>query len=126
MRLPARALGQLVGMDATIPDWRDKFSGYSGNACEIGGRASSEMGGLLERTLLSINQDVLEWVDEVLKSSSIPQSEAIASDANAAMANTKTGFDGILKAVRRTAGYADASVRVAAAATAQAVNSTAK
>ena len=113
-------------MDETIPGWRDKFSGYSGNVCEIGGQASGEMGDLLEQTLLSINQEVLEWVDEVLKSSSIPQSEAIASDAKAAMANAKAGIDGISRAVRRTAGYADASVRVAAAATAQAVNSTAK
>ena len=74
-------------MDGRIPGWRDKLSGYSGNVCESGGQASSEMGDLLEQTLLSINQEVLEWVEEVLKSSSIPQSQAIASDAKAAMAN---------------------------------------
>jgi phasin family protein len=104
----------------------DKLSGYSRNVYEIGGQVSSQVGDLLEQTLLSTNQDVLDWVDEVLKSSSIPQSEATATAAKAAMANAKTVIEGISKAVRQTAGYADANVRAAATATAEAVKGTAK
>ena len=104
----------------------DKLSGYSRNAYEIGGEAVGKLGDLLEQTLLSTNQEVVEWVDEVLKSSSIPQPEAAAAAAKAAMANAKSVIEGISKAVRKTAGYADANVRAAAAATAEAVKNTAK
>ena len=78
----------------------------------------------MEQTLLSINQEVVEWVDEVLKSSPIPPPEAAA--AKAAMANARMVIEGISKAVRQTARYADANVRAAAAATAEAVTSTAQ
>ena len=104
----------------------DKLSGYSRNVYEIGGQATSALGDLLEQTLLSTNQEVVEWVDEVLKSSSIPQPEATAAAAKAAMANARSVIEGISKAVRKTAGYADANVRAAAAATAEAVKNTAK
>ena len=104
----------------------DKLSGYTRNVYEIAGQASSELGDLLEQTLLGSHQEVAEWVDEVLKSSSIPQPEATAAAAKAAMENAKTVIEGISKAVRQTAGYADANVRAAAAATAEAVKSTAK
>jgi len=104
----------------------DKMSGYSRNVYEIGGQASKELGDLLEQTLLNTNQEVVEWIDEVLKSSSIPQSEATSAAAKAAMANAKSVIEGISKAVRQTAGYADANMRAAAAATAEAVKSTAK
>ncbi len=104
----------------------DKLSGYSRNVYEITGDASGKLGDLLEQTLLSTNQEVVEWVDEVLKSSSIPQPEATAAAAKAAMANAKSVIEGISKAVRQTAGYADANVRAAAAATADAVKGTAK
>ena len=119
----------MTGLSAWTGPFRagaDKLSGYSRNVYEIGGQASGELGNLLERTLLDTNQEVLEWVDEVLKSSSIPQPEATAAAAKAAMANAKTVIEGISKAVRQTAGYADANVRAAAAATAEAVKSTAK
>lgn len=121
--------GDMAGLSAWTGQFRagaDKLSGYSRNVYEIGGQASSEVGDLLEQTLLSTNQEVLEWVDEMLKSSSIPQPEATAAAAKAAMANAKTVIEGISKAVRQTAGYADANVRAAAAATAEAVKSTAK
>jgi phasin family protein len=128
--IPALAgAGEMANLSEWTGQFRagaDKFSGYSRNVYEIAGQASSDMGDLLEQTLLSSNQEVLEWVDEVLKSSSIPQSEATAAAAKAAMTNAKTVIEGISKAVRRTAGYADANVRAAAAATAEAVNSTAK
>ena len=101
----------------------DKLSGYSSNAYDIGGQATSALCNLLEQTLLSSNQEVVEWVDEVLKSSSIPQPEATAAAAKVAMASAKSVIEGISKAVRQTAGYADANVRAAAAATAQAVKS---
>jgi hypothetical protein len=105
----------------------EKLSGYSRNFYEIGVRASTAWGGLLERTLLSTNQDVVGWIDEMLKSSPIlPQPEAAAAAAKAAMANAKSVIEGISKAVRETAGYADANVRAAAAAAAEAVKNTAK
>ncbi|MEO8164747.1 MAG: phasin family protein [Betaproteobacteria bacterium] len=104
----------------------DKMSGYSRNVYEIVGQTAGNMGELMEQTLLTSNQEVVEWVDETLKSSSIPQSEATVAAAKAAMANAKSAIEGISKAVRQTAGYADANVRAAAAATAEAVKSTAK
>jgi phasin family protein len=104
----------------------EKVSGYSRNVYEIGGQAVSELGDLLEQTLLSTNQEVVEVIEEVLKSSPIPQPEATAVAAKAAMANAKAVIEGISKAVRKTAGYADANVRAAAAATAEAVKRTAK
>ena len=64
----------------------EKLSGYSRNFYEIGGQASSAWGDLLERTLLSTNQDVVGWIDEMLKSSPIlPQPEAAAAAAKAAI-----------------------------------------
>ena len=126
---PLTAVRDVAGLSAwTGGQFRagaDKLSGYSRNVYEIGGQASSTLGDLLEQTLLSTNQEVVEWVDEVLKSSSIPQPEATAAAAKAAMANAKTVIEGISKAVRQTAGYADANVRAAAAATAEAVKNTA-
>ena len=123
---PLTAVRDVAGLSAwTGGQFRagaDKLSGYSRNVYEIGGQASSTLGDLLEQTLLSTNQEVVEWVDEVLKSSSIPQP---AAAAKAAMANAKTVIEGISKAVRQTAGYADANVRAAAAATAEAVKNTA-
>ena len=104
----------------------DKLSGYSRNVYEIAGQTAGSVGSLLEQTLLSVNEEVVEWVDEVLKSSSLPQSEATAAATKAAMTNAKTVIEGISKAVRQTAGYADANVRAAAAATAQAVKGSAK
>jgi len=68
----------------------------------------------------------VELLDEVLKVSTGPQQEATAVAAKAAMANAKSVIEGISKAVRQTAGYADANVRAAAAATAEAVKNTAK
>lgn len=102
----------------------DRVSGYSRNVYEIGGQAAGQLGTLLEQTLLGSSQDVFEWVGETLKASSIPQPEATAAAAKAAMANAKTVIEGISKAVRQTAGYADANVRAAAAATAEAVKKT--
>jgi phasin family protein len=109
-----------------LPSGMDKLSGYSRNLYEIGGQVSNALGDLLEQTLLSTNQEVVEWVDDVLKASSIPQPEVTAAAAKVAMANAKSVIEGISKAVRHTAGYADANVRAAAAATAEAVKNTAK
>lgn len=99
----------------------ERVSGYSRNVYEIGGQATGGLGNVLEQSLLSNNQEAMEWVDEVLKASSIPQPEGTAAAAKAAMANAKAVIEGISKAVRQTAGYADANVRAAAAATAEAV-----
>jgi ElaB/YqjD/DUF883 family membrane-anchored ribosome-binding protein len=83
------------------------------------------VGNLLEQTLLNTNQELMDWLDEVLKSSSTPQPEAAAA-AKAAMASANAVIEGISKAVRQTAGYADANVKATAAATAEAVKSAAK
>src|ERR1700687_2636696 len=40
----------------------DKVSGYSRNVYEIAGQASGDLGDLLERTLLSTNQELVEWL----------------------------------------------------------------
>jgi phasin family protein len=116
----------LSGLSGSLRAGADKLSGYSRNVYEIGGQAASELGDLLEQTLLSTNQEVVEWIDDVLKASSIPQPEATAAAAKAAMANAKAVIEGISKAVRQTAGYADANVRAAAAVTAEAVKSPAE
>jgi phasin family protein len=104
----------------------DKLSGYSRNVYEIGGQTTGQMGDILEQTLLESTQEVMDLVDAAVKSSSLPQPEATAAAAKAAMENAKSVIEGISKAVRQTAGFADANVRAAAAATAQAVKSTAK
>jgi hypothetical protein len=61
-----------------------------------------------------------------LKSSPVGQSEAAASVAKAAMANAQVMIEGISKAAKQAAGYADAKVRAAATATAEAVKGAAK
>jgi phasin family protein len=104
----------------------DKLSGYSRNIYEIGGQTAGQFGDILEQTLLDNTQEAMDLVDVAVKSSSIPQPEATAAAAKAAMENARSVIEGISKAVRQTAGFADANVRAAAAATAQAVKSTAK
>jgi phasin family protein len=132
---PARAQGLTEIRDPaalsawTTEQWRagaEKVSGYSRNVYEIFGQTSGGLGNLLEQTLLSSNAEVMDLLDEALKGSAGPQQEATAVAAKAAMANTKSVIEGISKAVRQTAGYADANVRAAAAATAEAVKGTAK
>jgi hypothetical protein len=76
--------------------------------------------------LLISAQEVRDWVEEVLKSSPVGQSEAAACAAKAAMANNQALIEGISKAAKQAAGYADANVRAAATATAEAVKGAAK
>ena len=132
---PARAQSFTEIRDAaalsawTTEQWRagaEKLSGYSRNVYEIFGQTSGSLGNLLEQTLLNSNAEVMDLLDEALKTSPGPQQEATAVAAKAAMANTKSVIEGISKAVRQTAGYADANVRAAAAATAEAVKGPAK
>jgi len=104
----------------------DKLSGYSRNVYDIGGQAGRQLADILEQTLLDNTQDMMELVDLALRSSSMPQQEATAAAAKTAMENARSVIEGISKAVRQTAGFADANVRAAAAATAEAVKSTAK
>src|SRR5258708_5255751 len=122
-------VGDMAGLSAWSGQFQaagDKLSGYSRNVYEISGQAAKELGNLLEQSLLVSNQEVLEWVEEALKTSSIPQTEATAAAAKAAMANAKTVIEGISKAVRQTTGYAEANVPAAAAGTAEAVKGVAK
>jgi phasin family protein len=103
-----------------------KVLGYSRNAYEIVFKAQGDIGELLEQSLLILGQEVRDWVEVALKSSPVGQSEAAASAANAAMANAQTMIEGISKAEKQAAGYADANVRAAATATAEAVKGAAK
>ena len=129
----ARALASVTEIEQ-LNEWRDtqaragaeKVVGYSRNVYEIAFKAQADIGELLERSLLVLGQEVREWVEVVLKSSPVGQSEAAASAAKAAMANAQVVIEGISKAAKQAAGYADANVRAAATATAEAVKGAAK
>ena len=117
-----------------LNQWRDgqaraaagKILGYSRNVYEIAFKAQADMGELVEQSLLESGQEVRDWVEVALKSSPVGQSEAAASAAKAAMANAQAMIEGISKAAKEAAGYADAKVRAAATATAEAVKGAAK
>ena len=103
-----------------------KVLGYSRNVYEIAFKTRVEIGELLEQSLLESGREARDWVEVALKSSPVGQSEAAASAANAAMANAQVMIEGISKAAKQAAGYADANVRAAATATAEAVKGAAK
>jgi phasin family protein len=104
----------------------EKLLGYSSNVYEITAKAGAEIGNVLEQTLLESGQEFANWADEVLKTSPLRQSEGATSAAKAAMANATSIIEGISRAARQAASYADASVRATAAATAEAVRDAAK
>ena len=116
-----------------LNQWRDgqaraaagKILGYSHNVYEIAFKAQADIGELLEQSLLESGQEVRDWVEVALKSSPGGQSEA-ATAAKAAMVNAQAMIEGISKAAKEAAGYADAKVRAAATATAEAVKGAAK
>ena len=116
-----------------LNQWRDgqaraaagKILGYSRNVYEIAFKAQADMGELLEQSLLKSGQEACDWVEVALKSSPGGQSEAAAA-AKAAMVNAQAMIEGISKAAKQAAGYADANVRAAATATAEAVKGAAK
>ena len=117
-----------------LNQWRDgqaraaagKILGYSRNVYEIAFKAQADIGELLEQSLLESGQEVRDWVEVALKSSPGGQSEAAAAAATAAMVNAQAMIEGISKAAKQAAGYADANVRAAATATAEAVKGAAK
>ena len=129
----AKTLASVTDIEQ-LNEWRDsqaragadKVLGYSRNVYEIAFKAQADIGELLERSLLMLGQEVREWVEVALKSSPVGQSEAAASVAKAAMANAQVMIEGISKAAKQAAGYADAKVRAAATATAEAVKGAAK
>ena len=98
----------------------------SRNVYEITFSAQREMGELMEQSLLESGQEVRDWVEVALKSSPVGHSEATAAAAKAAMANAQAMIEGISKAAKQAAGYAEANVRAAATATAEAVKSAGK
>ena len=112
-----------------LNEWRDgqtragadKVLGYSRNVYEIALKTQADIGEWLEQSLLVSGQEVRDWVEVALKSSPVGQSEAAASTAKASMANAHAMIEGISKAATQAAGYADANVRAAATATAEAV-----
>ena len=117
-----------------LNEWRDgqaragadKVLGFSHNVYEIAFKAQADIGELLEQSLLVSGQEVRDWVEVALKSSPVGQSEAAASAVKTAMANAQAMIEGISKAAKQAAGYADANVRAAATATAEAVKGAAK
>lgn len=129
----AKTLASVTDIEQ-LNEWRDgqaragadKVLGYSRNVYEIAFKAQADIGELLEQSLLESGQEVRDWVEVALKSSPVGQSEAAASAAKAAMANAQAMIEGISKAARQAAGYADANVRAAATATAEAVKGAAK
>lgn len=128
-----RTLGSVTSVEQ-MNQWRDgqgragagKVLGYSRNVYEIVFKAQTDIGELLEQSLLESGQEVRDWVDVAMRSSPVGQSEAAAAAANAAMANGQAMIEGISKAAKQAAGYADAKVRAAATATAEAVKGAAK
>ncbi|MEK6210363.1 MAG: phasin family protein [Pseudomonadota bacterium] len=129
----AKTLASVTDIEQ-LNEWRDsqeraaadKVLGYSRNVYEIAFKAQADIGELLEQSLLVSGQEVRDWVEVALKSSPVGQSEAAASAAKAAMANAQVMIEGISKAAKQAAGYADAKVRAAATATAEAVKGAAK
>ena len=125
-----KALASTTGLEQ-FNEWRhgqaragaEKVLGYSRNVYEIAFKAQADIGELLEQSLLESGQEVRDWVEVALKFSPVGQSEAAA---NAAMANAQAMIEGISKATKQAAGYADATVRAAATATAEAVKGATK
>ena len=103
-----------------------KVLGYSRNMYEITFKAWSDIGEMLEQSLLILGQQVQDWVEVALKSSPVGQSETAASAASTAMTHAKAMIEGISKAAKQAAEYADANVRAAATATAEAVKGAVK
>jgi phasin family protein len=128
----AATLASVTGFEQ-LNQWRDgqaraaagKILGYSLNVYEIAFKAQADVGELLEQSLLESGQEVRDWVEVALKSSPGGQSEAAAA-AKAAMVNAQAMIEGISTAAKQAAGYADANVRAAATATAEAVKGAAK
>jgi phasin family protein len=126
----AKALAVVTDIEQ-LNQWRDgqaragvgKFLGYSRNVYEIAFKARADIGESLEQSLLDSGQELRDWVEVALKFSPVGQSEAAA---NAAMANAQAMIEGISKATKQAAGYADATVRAAATATAEAVKGATK
>jgi phasin family protein len=115
------AIGNGVGSGSA-----NKLLGYSRNVYEITASAGAEIGELLEQRLLESAQEMLSWVDEGLKGSPFGQPEGVTTATKAAMANAASIIEGISKATRQAASYADANVRATAAATAEAVRDAGK
>ena len=129
----AKALASVTDVEQ-MNQWRDgqaragaeKVLGYSRNVYEITFKAQADTGELLEQSLLEIGQEVRDWVEVALKSSPVGHSETTAAAANVAMAHAQAMIEGLSKAAKQAAGYADANVRAAATATAEAVKGAAK
>ena len=129
----AKTLASIADLEQ-MKQWRDgqtragaeKVLGYSRNVYEITFKAQAEVGELLEQSLLELGHELGDWVEVALKSSPVGQPEATAAAAKAALANAQAMIEGISKAAKQAAGYAEANVRAAATATAEAVKSAAK
>jgi Phasin protein len=104
----------------------DRILGYSRNAYQIANETSLKVGDVLEQRLLISSQEFEEWVDAALAASPMGQSEAASTATKAALTNARTVIEQISKAAKEAAGYADANMKAAATATAEAVKGVAK
>lgn len=102
-------------------DATERLSGYSRNAYRIVQDTGNRLGEILEQRLLESAQELEEWVQEALVASPFGQSEAAASAATTALSGARTAIEQISKAAKQAAGYADATMKAAATATAVAV-----
>lgn len=104
--------------------WERSY-GYSRNLYEILAHTGASCGELLEQKLLDGNQEWVEVIEKAALSSPVGHSEVTVSAVKSAMANATAVIEGISKAARQAAEYADTTVNATAAATAEAVDASA-
>lgn len=129
----ARALIKAEDVPAAWNGWSTGFvqrnwersHGYSRNFYEILVRTNLSVGEVLEQKLLDINQEWMEMIEMAAMSAPVGHSDATVSAVKSAMFNATTVIEGISKAARQAAEYADTTVKAAASATAEAVSESA-
>ena len=104
--------------------WK-RIHGYSSHAYEIAASTGTAVGAILEQKLHDLMGEWTETVEVVLSSSPTGSSEVTVSAVKSTVANAAALIDGISKAAKEAAEYADATVRAAATATAEAVSASA-
>ena len=113
-----------LGVEFAQRNW-ERSHGYSRNAYEILVRTNLSVGEILEQKLLDSGQEWVELIETAAVSSPIGHSEATVSAVKSAMTNATMVIEGISKAARQAAEYADTTGKAAAAATAETVNASA-
>lgn len=98
--------------------------GYSRGVYQIASEAQADFSALAEQVLASYTKGLAAWVDNAAKNA--PAGSDVAMTAlKSTVAATTAAFDQLSKAGKQVAGFADASVRAAAANAASVAKSTA-